>query len=89
MRLSNTEDLSFTVSYRLGLFPLVDPEARVFVDLMYGHEWSDPLLDMVGERALVTGHSVHVLVNPVTNEKVEISDEWRTKLRPLTPLPLV
>ena len=89
MRLLNTEDLSFTVSYRLGLFPLVDPEARVFVDLMYGHEWSDPLLDMVGERALVTGHSVHVLVNPVTSEKVEISDEWRTKLKPLTPLPLV
>ena len=78
---------SFTVSYRLGLFPLVDPETRVFVDLVYGHEWSDPVLDMVGEGALVTGHSVHVLVNPATSQKVEISDEWRTKLRPLTPLP--
>ena len=78
---------SFTVSYRLGLFPLMDPETRVFVDLVYGHEWSDPVLDMVGEGALVTGHSVHVLVNPATSQKVEISDEWRTKLRPLTPLP--
>jgi len=78
-----------SVSYRLGLFPLADPGSRVFVDLMYGHEWSDPLLDMVGERALVTGHSVHVLVNPATGQKVEISEEWRSKLRPLTPLPLV
>ena len=40
------------MSYRLGLFPFADPGARVFVDLMYGHEWSDPLLDMVGEGAL-------------------------------------
>ena len=77
------------MSYRLGLFPLADPGSRVFVDLMYGHEWSDPLLDMVGESALVTGHSVHVLVNPATSQKVEISEEWRSKLRPLTPLPLV
>ena len=77
------------MSYRLGLFPFADPGSRVFVDLMYGHEWSNPLLDMVGEEALVTGHSVHVLVNPVNSQKVEISEEWRTKLRPLTPLPLV
>ena len=85
----NIEERVFTVSYRLGLFPLLDPESRVFVDLVYGHEWSDPVLDMVGEGALVTGHSVHVLMNPATSQKVEISDEWRTKLQPLTPLPLL
>ena len=75
------------MSYRLGLFPFLDDKTQVFVDLVYGHEWSDPVLDMVEEGALVTGHSVHVLVNPKTSQKVEVSDEWRTKLRPLFPLP--
>ena len=75
-----------SVSYRLGLFPLLDPGARVCVDLVHGHQWDDPQVDMVEKAARVTGHSVHVLVNPVTKEKVEISEEWRDKLRPLAPL---
>ena len=76
------------MSYRLGLFPLLDPGARVSVDLVHGHQWGDPQVDMVEEAARVTGHSVHVLVNPVTKEKVEISEEWRDKLRPLAPVPV-
>ena len=78
-----------SVSYRLGLFPLLDLEARVCLDLVHGHQLSDPLVqDEVGEAARVTGHSVHVLVNPITKEKVEISEEWRDKLRPLAPVPV-
>ena len=50
-----------------------------------GHSSDDPLLDILQDKALVLGSSVHVLVDPVTRKSVRISDEWRDKLEYLKP----
>ena len=55
------------------------------MDLVMGHRCDDPLLDLVQEKALVTGSSVHVLVDPVSKKSVRISDVWRDKLQSLKP----
>ena len=55
------------------------------MDLVMGHSCDDPLLDQVHEKALVTGSSVHVLVDPVSRKSVRISDVWRDKLESLKP----
>ena len=76
---------SCSVQYRLGLFPLKHPEKSVCLDLVMGHSRDDPLLDILQDKALVTGSSVHVLVDPVSRKSVRISDEWREKLEYLKP----
>ena len=76
---------SCSVQYRLGLFPLIHPERSVLMDLVMGHRCDDPLLDQVQEKALVTGSSVHVMVDPVSSKSVRISDAWRDKLEALQP----
>ena len=76
---------SCSVQYRLGLFPLKYPEKSVRLDLVMGHSSDDPLLDILQDKALVIGSSVHVLVDPVTRKSVRISDDWRDKLEYLKP----
>ena len=55
------------------------------MDLVLGHKFDDPVLDLVMEKALVTGSSTHVLVDPVSKKTVRISPEWREKFRLLEP----
>jgi len=75
-----------SVSYRLGLFPMIDPELSVHVDLVHGHYADDPVVETrVEDKARVTGHSVHVLVDPITNKPVPFSEEWREKFTPASP----
>ena len=57
----------FSVTYRLGLF---NTTSATNVNLVHGHDADDPLLDHVDEDALVTGHSVHVLVDPVSGSSI-------------------
>jgi len=78
--------LLFLVSYRLGLFPMIDPELSVHVDLVHGHYADDLVVETrVEDKARVTGHSVHVLVDPITNKPVPFSEEWREKFTPASP----
>ena len=65
---------------------MVYPEKSVWMDLVKGHKYDDPVMDMVEEKALVTGNSVHVIVDPLTSKTVRISQEWRDKLACLKPL---
>ena len=57
----------YSVTYRLGLF---NTTSATNVNLVHGHDADDPLLDHVDEDALVTGHSVHVLVDPVSGSSI-------------------
>lgn len=74
-----------SVQYRLGLFPFTHPTKSVLVDLVIGHNFDDPVMDLVQEKALVTGSSTHVLVDPVSRRTVRISAEWREKFKCLLP----
>lgn len=75
-----------SVTYRLGLFPLKDQESCLPMDLVRGHFTSDPVVDTVDEHALVTGHSVHVIVDPDTGKSMTIPPDMREKLSQLKPL---
>jgi len=72
-----------SVQYKLGLFPLVDPSQSLFVDPVQGHHNTDPVLDMVEEKALVLGEYVHVFVDPETEKSTPVSQEWRAGLSKL------
>jgi len=72
-----------SVQYKLGLFPLVEPSHSLYVDPVQGHHNTDPVLDMVEEKALVLGEYVHVFVNPDTEKSTPISQEWRDGLSKL------
>ena len=72
------------MNYRLGLFPLTS-NSLPGADLFHGHWSDDPVLDNVGDSALVTGHSVHVMVDPGSGKPTTISSEWRRKFETLKP----
>ena len=72
-----------SVKYKLGLFPLTDPTEALYVDMVRGHTCTDPVLDMVEEKALVVGEYVHVFVDPETEKSTPISKEWREGLSKL------
>ena len=78
--------LFILVTYRLGLFPLKDQESCLPMDLVRGHFTSDPVVDTVDDHALVTGHSVHVIVDPDTGKSMTIPPDMREKLSQLKPL---
>lgn len=79
-------DLVLAVTYRLGLFSLGDTEPAPLVDLVRGHDWRDAAVAGAADTALVTGHSVHVLVSPDTGTATPLTQQWRESLRPLQPL---
>jgi len=72
-----------SVKYKLGLFPLVDPTQSLYTDMVRGHSYTDPVMDMVEEKALVEGEYVHVFVDPRTEKSTPISQEWRDGLAKL------
>lgn len=72
-----------SVQYKLGLFPLVDPTQSLYVDMVRGHSCTDPVMDMVEEKALVVGEYVHVFVDPETKKSTPISQDWREGLSKL------
>eukprot|EP00092_Neocalanus_flemingeri_P039180 GFUD01042643.1.p1 GENE.GFUD01042643.1~~GFUD01042643.1.p1 ORF type:complete len:241 (-),score=48.25 GFUD01042643.1:89-811(-) len=72
-----------SVQYKLGLFPLVDPTESLYVDPVRGHDFTDPVMDMVEEEALVVGEYVHVFVDPETEKSTPISQDWRDGLAKL------
>jgi len=72
-----------SVKYKLGLFPLTDPTESLYVDMVRGHTCTDPVLDMVEEKALVVGEYVHVFVDPETEKSTPISKDWREGLSKL------
>lgn len=72
-----------SVQYKLGLFPLVDPTQSLYVDMVRGHSCTDPVMDMVEEKALVVGEYVHVFVDPETEKSTPISQDWREGLSKL------
>ena len=53
------------------------------MDLVRGHFTSDPVVDTVDDHALVTGHSVHVIVDPDTGKSMTIPPDMREKLSQL------
>lgn len=72
-----------SVTYKLGLFPLVNSDDSLFVDVIKGHQCTDPVMDMVQDKALVVGGYVHVFVDPITEKSAPISDAWRNGLSKL------
>lgn len=72
-----------SVQYKLGLFPLVEPTQSLYVDMVRGHSCTDPVMDMVEEKALVVGEYVHVFVDPETEKSTPISPQWRDGLAKL------
>jgi len=69
-----------SVKYKLALFPLVDPTQSLYTDMVRGHSCTDPVMDMVEDKALVEGEYVHVFVDPKTEKSTAISQEWRNGL---------
>jgi len=72
-----------SVKYKLALFPLVDPTQSLYTDMVRGHTCTDPVMDMVVDKALVEGEYVHVFVDPETEQSTPISPEWRDGLAKL------
>ena len=72
-----------SVTYRLGLFPLINPTESLSSDLVQGHFKDDPVLDKVDELTITTGSSTHVFVDPGTGKPTPIPDSWRKGLRRL------
>lgn len=72
-----------SVKYKLALFPLVDPTQSLYTDMVRGHTCTDPVMDMIEDKALVEGEYVHVFVDPKTEKSTPISQEWREGLTKL------
>jgi len=72
-----------SVQYKLALFPLADPTQSLYVDMVRGHTFTDPVMDMVEDNALVEGEYVHVFVDPKTEKSTPISQQWREGLAKL------
>ena len=72
-----------SVTYKLALFPLITPSEPVYTDLVCGHMFHDPVLDMVEQKALVMGEYIHVFVDPKTKRSTPLPMEWRNGLEKL------
>ena len=61
----------------------MDPTQSLYTDMVRGHTCTDPVMDMIEDKALVEGEYVHVFVDPKTEKSTPISQEWREGLTKL------
>ena len=85
--LRNLEDISESIHARRKVTELQQLEVGSPLDSLQ-YDLDRVHLGEAGaaDTALVTGHSVHVLVSPDTGTTTPISQQWRESLRPLQPL---
>eukprot|EP00088_Acartia_fossae_P032704 TRINITY_DN3345_c0_g1_i8.p1 TRINITY_DN3345_c0_g1~~TRINITY_DN3345_c0_g1_i8.p1 ORF type:complete len:201 (+),score=24.89 TRINITY_DN3345_c0_g1_i8:24-626(+) len=72
-----------SLQYKLALFPPIKEGENMLVNLVNGHEHTDPLLDKFGERGLVLGDYAHVFVDPETKRPTPMNQEWIPDLKKL------
>lgn len=73
-----------SVKYQLCLFPQIQ-ECDILLNLRSGHWPSDPVVREFAEQGLVTGESIHVFVDPVTERPLPLEPSWREGLAHLKP----
>lgn len=75
---------SSSIRYKLGLFPFLETDQRVLVDLLSGHFKDEPILDLVADESLVSGESVHVCVDSTTGRPCAIPEKYLSGLLALS-----